>query len=351
MIHQQPLGINMKKLIFLLALLYVTLSSNCQIIRLGLIADPPGTPTITTFGSLSNFTSTANVPSGAQTFSITGTTITAGATATSPGTWLELSLDNSTWSSSVFATASNGILIGQPVTIYARSSSAATVGSYSGNINVTSPGATTRPVAASATISGGVTADDTLNVNIYDASGGIGIYTNAAYNNFSPPAGSTTNQTSATLNYASGISSGMTMTFTNNPSTTNGFYVDNGGSYASGTTNPYGYPQIVFRSVFTYNDDGPDSLVFNSVPAATNGYSVIIASSRSTATARPQTIVINGSTVSGGFDAQNNFNNLIRLDGVTPVGGKIVIILTSPTQSPGNRFTFVNAATLIKHNH
>jgi len=108
--------------------------------------------------SLSAFSNTTGTPSSAQSFTISGSNLTADALVTAP-TGFEVSLDNSSYASTKTATQSGGILSGQPVTVYARIAAATAVGSYSGNIIISSTGATNVNVAVNGTVNsaGGAT--------------------------------------------------------------------------------------------------------------------------------------------------------------------------------------------------
>lgn len=320
-------------------------STGAQPQTVGLSGTVTSSPIITPSGSLSAFSTTAGTPSALQTFTFTAANLSANV-GWAAGTGMEVSSNGTVFGPSATFAQSGGSASG---TVSVRIASATTAGTYNANIAGNSTGATTANVPYSATVTSSTT-DDTVNVNLYDASGGVGQIVNSHYNNINIGSGSTTNQTTAVLNYATGSASPFTVTYTANNTLTNMFYVDNGSSYAAGTTNSYGYPQGVFRVALTYNDDGPDSVIINNVPTANHNYSIIIPSSRATATARPQTFVCNGTTITG-FDAANNINNLIRFDNIAPVGGKIIIIMTSPSQTSGNRFTYTNGFTLIKHNN
>lgn len=150
----------MKRLFILLLIpLLVGTSSFAQIIRLGAIADaPPGGPTISTSGSFTTFSSTTGTPSASQSITLSGSALTNSVVATSPGTWLELSKDNSSWSSSLTFTVSGGSIPSQPVLVYARSTAVVGAGSYSGNISLVSSPATTVNIAAAASITSSGTA-------------------------------------------------------------------------------------------------------------------------------------------------------------------------------------------------
>ncbi len=118
-------------------------------------------PTITTTGTLSAYTSCAGINSSNQNFSVTGTNLTANISITAP-TGFEISTtSNSGFGSSLTLTPSTGSVAS--TTIYVRTTTAAT-GNPSGNIALSSTGASAVNVAASATISAAPTLTGTLSI-------------------------------------------------------------------------------------------------------------------------------------------------------------------------------------------
>jgi hypothetical protein len=110
-------------------------------------------PTITvTPTSLTGFSSTQGTASASQSADISGSTLTNDITVTAPANF-EVSLDNTTFSSSVTLTQAGGTVNATPV--YIRLKANAMVGSPSGNVTAASAGATTRTVAVSGTVAAG----------------------------------------------------------------------------------------------------------------------------------------------------------------------------------------------------
>ena len=105
-------------------------------------------PTITTSGTLTAFNSQPGVPSAAQTYTVSGSNLTADILVTAP-TDFEISTDNITYGSSLPLPQSGGSV--GSTTIYVRMNRA-TEGTPSGNITHTSTDATTRNVAVSGTV-------------------------------------------------------------------------------------------------------------------------------------------------------------------------------------------------------
>ncbi|WP_419788765.1 MBG domain-containing protein [Mucilaginibacter sp. X4EP1] len=107
------------------------------------------TPTITASGTLAALTTTTGTASSSTSFSVSATALTAGVLVTPP-TGFEVSTDNSTFSSTV-TVGSSGTLAA--TTIYVRLAAADGVGTYSGNVVLSSTGATSVNVAtASSTV-------------------------------------------------------------------------------------------------------------------------------------------------------------------------------------------------------
>ncbi|MFD2603433.1 T9SS type A sorting domain-containing protein [Flavobacterium suzhouense] len=106
-------------------------------------------PTITTSGTLSNFTSCSGASSSSASFNASGAALTGNITVTAP-TGYEVSLSSvSGFGSSVTLTPSGGTVASTP--IYVRLSSSAS-GNPTGNVTLTSSGATQKNVAVTSTI-------------------------------------------------------------------------------------------------------------------------------------------------------------------------------------------------------
>lgn len=109
-----------------------------------------GTPTVgSTTTTLSGFSTATGTPSTSQSFTVTGSNLTANAIVTAPASF-EISLNNSTFTSSVSITPSGGTITS--TTVYIRITSSASVGSPSGNTTIASTGATTQNIATSGTV-------------------------------------------------------------------------------------------------------------------------------------------------------------------------------------------------------
>ena len=109
----------------------------------GTVTDP--TPTITATGTLNPFTAIVGTPSAAQSYTLTGSFLTANIVVTPPAGFA-VSTDGTTYNSSVsVASTYNGL-------IYVRLTGT-TVGTYTGNITHTSTGATQVDKAVSGTVS------------------------------------------------------------------------------------------------------------------------------------------------------------------------------------------------------
>lgn len=107
-------------------------------------------PSLSVTGSFSAFTTTQGTPSASQSVTVSGSGLTANASVSAP-TGYEVSLNNSSFSTSQSISQNSGSLIGQPVSVWGRLSSSAT-GSPSGNIAFSSTGATTVNKAVTGTV-------------------------------------------------------------------------------------------------------------------------------------------------------------------------------------------------------
>ncbi len=111
-------------------------------------AEPTGPSITTSVSSLSAFSTAPGTPSVAQTYTVSGSNLTADISVAAPAGF-ELSTNGSTYASGLTLTQSGGAV--GTTTIYARLTGA-TEGSFSGNIAHTSSGATQKDVAVSGTV-------------------------------------------------------------------------------------------------------------------------------------------------------------------------------------------------------
>ena len=148
-----------------------------------------GTPTPSITASpttLTGFTTNAGTASSAQNTTVSGSNLTADLTITAPAGY-EVSADSSVYSSSVVLAQSGGTVNGIPV--YARISASAPAGAVTGNLTLSSAGATTQTVSLTGTVNAivlPVTANIVIN-QVYGGGGNSGsFYTNdfiELYNN------------------------------------------------------------------------------------------------------------------------------------------------------------------------
>lgn len=115
-----------------------------------LSVNPGATPSISANpSSLSGFTYVSGSgPSASQSFTVSGNNLSSGITVTAPANF-EVSTNNSTFSNTVSLPVSGG-------TVYARLVSGLAANSYSGNISLSSTGATTQNVAVSGSVTAAV---------------------------------------------------------------------------------------------------------------------------------------------------------------------------------------------------
>ncbi|MEL6865872.1 MAG: LamG-like jellyroll fold domain-containing protein [Bacteroidota bacterium] len=97
--------------------------------------------------TLSNLRTLSGSNAVDQTFTLSGNGLSADAKVELPGTDFELSTDGSSYSSSLTISQSGGDLVGEPVTIYARLKSSASLGTYNDEIIISSTGADTVKIA------------------------------------------------------------------------------------------------------------------------------------------------------------------------------------------------------------
>jgi hypothetical protein len=113
----------------------------------------PLTPALTvTPASLSGFSTSSGTPSGSQTYTLSGSSLTPASgniTVTAPANF-EVSTDNSTFSASLNVAYNSGTL--SATTIYVRIAASAPAGPVSGNVANAGGGATTQNVAVSGTV-------------------------------------------------------------------------------------------------------------------------------------------------------------------------------------------------------
>ena len=107
-------------------------------------APPAGTPLITVGSTLPPFAAFLGTPSASQSFAVVGANLTAGINLTAPFGF-EVSSDNTTFASSATLPATGG-------TGYARVATPSVVGPVSGDITLSSTGATTKTVSLSGTV-------------------------------------------------------------------------------------------------------------------------------------------------------------------------------------------------------
>jgi hypothetical protein len=131
----------------------------------------PSVTSLTDFGSIS-----VGASSTAQTFTVSGSNLTGSVTVTRPSTDFEISADGVDWSNATLTlTQTAGVLDGEPVTIYVRCSPAS-AGPLSGNVALSSSGATTVNVAVTGTGVGSASQDSDIIVD-----GGFTYTSNIAY--------------------------------------------------------------------------------------------------------------------------------------------------------------------------
>ncbi len=110
----------------------------------------PTAPAIVTSGTLSPFVSDFGTPSVEQSFTASGTNLTGDIVVTAPGSFEVSLVSGGTYTASLNLSPSSGTV--PNTSIFVRLSGSAAVGTPSGNVTLTSPGATPGSVAATGTV-------------------------------------------------------------------------------------------------------------------------------------------------------------------------------------------------------
>lgn len=114
--------------------------------------DPAGVPNISLSTSgLNAMTTVTGTVSSPQTYSVSGSNLTADVIVTAPANF-EVSTNGITYSGAVTLARTGNVLVGQPVTVYARVKASAPSGLYSAAIDHTTAGGTAKSTAVSATV-------------------------------------------------------------------------------------------------------------------------------------------------------------------------------------------------------
>lgn len=116
------------------------------------IIDLAGVPAITLSTSLLQaFNTVTGTASAAATYTVSAANLTADVAVTAPANF-EVSTNGTTFTNSVTLTRTGNVLVGQPVTVYARIRSTASPGIYTANIDHTTTGGTTKQVGVTGTV-------------------------------------------------------------------------------------------------------------------------------------------------------------------------------------------------------
>ena len=131
----------------------VTVSNGAAVSNaLSFTIDPAGEPAISVSNSslvsLSTITGTA---SPYQNYTVSGANLTSDVTVTPPANF-EVSTNGTTYSNAVVLTRSGNVLTGQPVTVYNRIKASAPSGIYSGTLQHSTTGGTSKQVAISGVV-------------------------------------------------------------------------------------------------------------------------------------------------------------------------------------------------------
>ncbi|RXK59632.1 T9SS type A sorting domain-containing protein [Lacibacter luteus] len=134
------------------------------------LANNSNTPTILATASFTNFTQTIGSASAVQKATVSGTNLTGDVTVTAPSNY-EVSLNGTTWTSSVTLSPSSGTIAATEISVRLNAASA---GIYNGNITVAGGGATSKNLAVNGVASNPVV---TPAYDVLVAKDGSGNYT------------------------------------------------------------------------------------------------------------------------------------------------------------------------------
>lgn len=221
------------------------------------------TPTLTTIPAspltLTGFATTHGTASIAQTYQLSGANLTGAATVTPPVGY-EMGTNGSTFpgnsGSPISLSQSGGSLVGQPVTLYTRLQSTASVGVQNGNITNATTGGSNVLVALQGNVST-VGSADTIDINPWDSIKNVGKGTDPTVNYWAPvgaPGGGTAglSGTSANLKTRAGTQTGISVSIDN----VNDYHQNVAGW---GTGNSTGFPASDFGIVL-FNTITPSTL-------------------------------------------------------------------------------------------
>lgn len=113
-------------------------------------AQPITDPVINVTGSLTSFSTIQGTPSASQSFAASGSNLVSSIEVTAPANY-EVSLDNTAFAPSVNLVPSGGIVASTPV--YVRIAATAPVGNPAGLVSLTNPGAETKNISVTGTVS------------------------------------------------------------------------------------------------------------------------------------------------------------------------------------------------------
>lgn len=116
------------------------------------VIDLAGVPAIAvSTSSLAALNTVTGTASSALTYTVSGSNLTADVGVSAPANF-EVSTNGTTFFNTLTLTRTGNVLVGQPVTVYARLKASAPAGIYSANIDHTTTGGTTKQVAVSGTV-------------------------------------------------------------------------------------------------------------------------------------------------------------------------------------------------------
>ncbi|MFT3845991.1 MAG: pectinesterase family protein [Lacibacter sp.] len=271
---------------------------------------PSTTPTIYTSGSLTTFTQSVGTPSASQSFTVSASNLTSNVTVTAPSSY-EISLNNSTWSSSLTLSHSGGSI--STTVIYVRLNAIASA-TYTGNILCASTDAADVSLAVTGTASQNLQNDA---IGYFPAiDGGFEKQTTGSY--------ATVTAHTSTTNWE--VSAAWEITNGNARTGSKNLYYKQASS-----SNKYAFSPVLTNPAISQNTDYVIQFWYKPVGALTaatvlSGWSTVLGSTGGTNSTTTSTLTIDASTAQ---DWQL-FTGTLKTSSSTPTSTFFGIKITNP---------------------
>jgi len=290
-----------------------------QIVAVSGSVVPP--PLITTNGTLAAFSTTAGTASATQSFTVSGANLTGDVTVTAPSGF-EMSNGGSSYADSITLTPSAGALAG--TTISVRLSAAASVGSPSGNITVSSGGASGKTVGVIGTV---VPAPS--------------LSTSGALISFATTEGTASSVQTFTVSGAN-LTGGVTVTA---PS---GFEVSNNGSSFSSSLALTSSSGAVSASISVrVAAAAPSGSLSGNISVSAAGVTSKTVSVNATVTAMPRIDVVGSLVLFSAISGTASAEQTLQLSGANLTGNVTIVVPERFEVSPGSDQPFASGSLTI----